>query len=97
MGIELVENQLRGLLRVTLSTAEKREHVRDKNRIAFGDARVDDAYSKNIQISELNALNAVLAVIKWKKLFGFYCDTDHEHNTLYMIDGNELINEDKDG
>ena len=96
MGVEMVDNRLRGLLRVTLSTADKRDHVRDKNRIAFGDARVDDVYSKNIQISELNALNAVFAVIKWKKLFGFYCDTDHEHNSLYMIDGNELINEDED-
>jgi antirestriction protein ArdC len=31
----------------------------------------------NIQIAELNALNAALAVIKWKKLCGFYAVQDN--------------------
>ena len=41
-------------------------------------------YSHNIQIAELNALNAALAVIKWKKLAGFYVDLEGEHFTVYL-------------
>ena len=43
----------------------------------------------------MNALNALLAVIRWKKIVGFYDDLEHEHNTISLIDGNTLINEDK--
>ena len=40
MGIALVDDQLLGIVRVTASTAEKSDHVRDKKRIGFsaGDA-----------------------------------------------------------
>ena len=95
MGIEKRDDKLRGILRVTVSTPEMRNHVRDKGRISFTDLGANDEYSQNIQIPELNALNAVLAVIKWKKLFGFYSDDDHNHFTLYSIDGNYLVNEDE--
>ncbi len=53
-----------------------------------------DEYSRNIQIADLNALNAALAVIKWKKFCGFYRDLACERFTTYAIDGNKLINED---
>ena len=95
MGIELVDDQLQGIVRVTTSTAEKREHVRDKKRIGLSGGDADGAYSQNIQIAELNALNAALAVIKWKKLFGFYRDLDREHFCTYTLDGNLIINEDQ--
>lgn len=95
MGIEKRDDKLRGILRVTVSTPEMRTHVRDKGRISFTDLGANDEYSQNIQIPELNALNAVLAVIKWKKIFGFYSDDDHNHFTLYSIDGNYLVNEDE--
>ena len=95
MGIELVDDQLLGILRVTTSTTEKRAHVRDKNRIGFSGGDPDGVYSRNIQIAELNALNAALAVIKWKKLFGFYLDLEQEHFSTYTLDGNLIINEDQ--
>lgn len=95
MGLELVDDTLTGILRVTASTPEKREHVREHKRISFADAGVDNLYSKNIQIADLNALNAALAVVKWKKLFGFYADLEGEHNSLYLISGNTLINGDE--
>jgi tRNA A37 threonylcarbamoyladenosine dehydratase len=95
MGLELVDDTLTGILRVTASTPEKREHVREHKRISFNDAGVDNLYSKNIQIADLNALNAALAVVKWKKLFGFYADLEREHNSLYLISGNTLINGDE--
>jgi hypothetical protein len=95
MGIVAVDGSLIGQLRVTTSTAVKRDHVRARNRIPFSDGEADNEYSRNIQIADLNALNAALAVIKWKKLFGFYGDLEHEHFSAYQVDGNCLINEDQ--
>ena len=40
-------------------------------------------YASNIQIVELNALNASFAVLKWKQLSGFYQDLEHEHHLTY--------------
>jgi hypothetical protein len=93
MGVQLVDNALMGILTVTTSTEKKRDHLR--NRVAFGDGEGDNEYSRNVQIADLNALNAALAVIKWKKLCGYYHDLAHEHFTAYTISRNQLLNEDK--
>ena len=92
MGVELVDDKLLGVLRVTASTPDMMDHVGSK--VPFSDFD-DDEYSSNIQIADLNALNAALAVIKWKKLCGFYLDLEAEHFSTYTIDGNKLINEDQ--
>jgi hypothetical protein len=94
MGLYKVDDALGGQLRVTTSTPGHRQDARQ--RISFVDGEQDE-YSQNIQIAELNSLNATLAVLKWKKLNGFYLDLDQEHNTMYVVNGNALINEDKDG
>lgn len=94
MGLYKVDEALAGQIRVTVSTPDRREDAR--RRISFVDGEQDE-YSQNIQTAELNSLNAALAVIKWKKLNGFYLDLDNEHNTVYVLDGNTMINEDKDG
>jgi len=94
MGIELDDNQsLGGIVRVTASTTSMRDHVRAKNRISFSDT-ADDDYNRNIQVADLNGLNAAMAVIKWKKIVGFYRDLEGEHFTAYTIDGNNVVNED---
>jgi hypothetical protein len=92
MGVDLTGTELRGLVRVTTGIPEKRDHL--SKRLSFGDGGADNDYSRNIQIADLNALNAALAVIKWKKLCGFYQDLEHEHASLYMINGNVIANED---
>lgn len=92
MGIELVDDSLRGVVRTTTSTPAKRDHVRAK--VQLNDADGNDEYSRNIQIAELNALNAALAVVKWKKLFGFYQDEEREHSSVYVVAGNALVSED---
>ncbi len=40
-------------------------------------------------------LNAALAVMKWKKLRGFYRDLENEHHSTFTTDGNMLLNEDR--
>jgi hypothetical protein len=91
MGLELDDGSLGGILRVTASTPEKRDHVRQRISFAGG---AKDIYASNIQVAELNALNAVLAVVKWKKIRGFYRDLEGEHHCTYTTDGNMLINGD---
>ncbi|TIT00648.1 MAG: ThiF family adenylyltransferase [Mesorhizobium sp.] len=92
MGLELDEGSLGGILRVTASTPQKRDHL--PQRISFVGGGVEDIYASNIQVADLNALNAVLAVVKWKKIRGFYRDLEHEHHCTYTTDGNMLINGD---
>lgn len=93
MGINLVDSALQGMLRVTTSTPAKRDHVRQ--RVSLADPAVDDAYHHNIQIADLNSLNAALAVMRWKKYCGFYHDLEREHHTTFSIDGNHLLNEER--
>jgi hypothetical protein len=92
MGIHLGDDRLSGLLRVTTSTPEKRSHFR--TRVSLCDTDQYNDYDTNVQVADLNALNAALAVIRWKKLYGFYHDAENEHNGLYAIIDNSLVNED---
>jgi hypothetical protein len=93
MGVQLVEEALLGIITVTASSPQKRDHFRE--RVAFNDGQAENEYSRNVQIPDLNALNATLAVIKWKKLCGYYHDFSKEHFCAYTIEGNRLANEDK--
>jgi len=94
MGIQKTkDNMLTGILRVTSGTKNKRDHIR--NRITLNESSGNE-YDTNIQIADLNALNAALAVIKWKKHLGFYADFEKENNTSYSIDTNFLKSDDID-
>jgi hypothetical protein len=94
MGIYLSGDALGGLVRTTTSIRGGRAHVWNKKRIPFSAGGDRNEYDRNIQIADLNALNAALAVIKWKKLFGFYIDQERELYSTYAIGGNDLDNED---
>ncbi len=96
MGLELTNGSLGGIIRVTASTQEMRRHVHE-GRVSFGDGGGQNIYSSNIQVADLNALNAVLAVIKWKKIRGFYRDLEKEHHCTYTTDGNMLLNGNTEG
>jgi len=61
-----------------------RDHVRAKNRIPLNWG-AENEYDKNIQIADLNALNAALAVVAWKKLLGFYHEAPRMHYSTYTI------------
>ena len=79
-------------MRVTAGFPQADKHIWEKGAITFSDPDVGNEYSWNIQVSDLNALNAALAVIKWKKWAGFYVDLEREMHSVYPIDGNILIN-----
>lgn len=92
MGLYDTDGTIGGQVRTTLSTPQRRDHLHHRVPLAGTDA--PNAYDANIQIADLNALNATLAVIRWKKLFGFYADFEGEHHSTYVIDGNTVINDD---
>ncbi len=93
IGTELLEDKLElwAICRVTTSTPKKHDHV--SRRVSFAEAG-DDDYERNIQIAELNALCACMAVIKWKKFCGFYQDLEGEHDSTYSTNIQMLTAED---
>ena len=93
MGVYAKNDSLYGVLRVATGTPASYAVLRQNARVPLSDGAGDE-YSSNIQIADLNALNAMLAIVKWKKLFGFYGDLEREHFSTYTLDGNTVTNED---
>ena len=84
MGLSRLSGRVDGGLRATLVDETTREKViADSTLPTWEDA--DDLYDKNIQISELNALNAALAVILFKQRYGFYESADPIYNVLLSL------------
>ena len=88
MGIEKTDDKLLGVVRTSFCEAPKSAATRR------GDGRARDIgeYERNVQIVELNALNAALAVIRWKKHRDLYMDLGREYRSTYTIDGNHMSN-----
>jgi hypothetical protein len=93
MGATEHDGSIGASVRVTTSTPAMRDHL--GKRLSFGSGHEDD-YRLDIQVADLNALNAALAVIRWKKLVGYYDDLEHEYNCVYDVDGNHMTNSDLD-
>ncbi len=78
------DGPIKGMLRTTYYPADRAAELR-----ADGHAEMQDApegiYRTNIQIAELNALNAAIAVIRFKQLRGFYVDGVQGNNFLFDI------------
>ncbi|KUF15772.1 ThiF family adenylyltransferase [Streptomyces silvensis] len=91
LGIDETDGRLGGLLRVTTSLSGRREQAR--RRIPIPAPERDD-YGHNIQTADLNALNAMLAVIRWKRYVGTYADATGEGFATYSLITNEISNED---
>lgn len=91
LGVQQIGDSLIGTVRLTLGTAQKNDHL--INRIGAAELGEND-YASNIQIADLNCLNATLAVIKWKKHLVFYQDLKKEHNSLYFVNTCKIINDD---
>ena len=90
MGLYRIDDSLAGTIRTTLCCAKRHQHAESCIDMAGDEAPGE--YERNTQLAELNALNAALAVIRWKKARGFYNDLAQEFNCEYIIDGNRIIN-----
>ena len=85
-------SSLRGMCRFTVGAPDCHGHIDEV--VSFADSLADDVY-RNIQVADLNMLNASMAVIRWKKLRGFYADDMREHHSLYTTATHSLTKEDK--
>jgi hypothetical protein len=94
MGLNRVgaAGPLGGMLRATYYPAEDATKIRDMGLAELAD-RPDDEYRQNVQIGELNALNACLAIIRYKKLRGFYSDTAPSLHMLLELGDLKLFSE----
>lgn len=90
MGIKQTGDALGGQLRTT-RIVPGTQHQEWSSQLSFVDESEND-YDQNIQIAELNMLNAAHAVLAWKKYIGYYRDIEMEVESLYVIDGNRLMN-----
>lgn len=87
MGVQRQDNSLRGTLRVTTGIKDRYEHL--ARRISYVDVNADE-YDWNIQTADLNMMNAAMAVLKWKKLFGYYVDRKGEMNSTFTVSRNRM-------
>jgi hypothetical protein len=76
---------------MTAATKGKKDHLSERISLSENE---DNDYATNIQIADLNAMNAFMAVQKWKKLIGFYVDLTGEFNQSYVITSSKMFNED---
>lgn len=97
MNLDLIEEGqcLRGTCRVTLCTLEKYDHF--SNHVPLTGNNKDNLYDKNIQVADMNAVNAAMAVIKWKKYCGFYQDCHKERQSAYVINTHQLTRDETEG
>jgi hypothetical protein len=87
LGLTRVENSLRGTVRATSATLGRYDHI--DHRISYRDI-AEDEYDLNMQTADLNMLNAVMAVIRWKKVCGYYIDSRDERHSSYTVASNVL-------
>ena len=92
MGLNRTKGALNGMIRATYYSAEHGQTVRVKGLAPLLD-NPDDLYRTNIQISELNALNACLAVIKFKQLRGFYFEEIPYYHLLLEVGDLKIVGE----
>jgi len=92
MGIINSDGQLGGIARVVCSIPETRQEAEAHISYAEDDGGANE-YATNIQIAELNALNAAMAVIRWKQHFGIYQDHRGNFYQGYSIASGEVIGE----
>ena len=90
LGLDREGGELKGMVRTTLIQPGHAQFITDNAPIPI-EAVDEDEYNTNIQIAELNALNATLAVIRFKKWRGFYQDQRTEINSLYVVARNSMI------
>ncbi|QVK20762.1 ThiF family adenylyltransferase [Mycoplasmatota bacterium] len=90
IGIKKVEEKLIGTVNVVKS--DYQEDSKFYERITSS-SEEDLLYDSNIQIAEINALAATLAIIKWKQSIGIYVDYDKGNTITYNIEQGGLINE----
>lgn len=78
------QGSIKGLLRTTYFPPGQAADIAAQGHAETKDAP-EGVYRTNIQLIELNALNAAIAVIRYKQLRSFYADDVRGNNLLFDI------------
>lgn len=82
MGLNRKQHSLAGTVRVTYYPPDKAAAMRDRKLAELVD-HPEDEYRAQVQLSELNALNASIAVMRYKQVRGFYLDDKSPDHLLF--------------
>jgi hypothetical protein len=91
IGVDVDAGGLSGQVRLTAGLPGR--PVSGRSWVPLDPTGSDALYSTNIQVSDLNALAAVLAVLRWKRYLGFYLDQEDEQHTLFTVSGNDIVDD----
>ena len=92
MGLNRLQGPIDGALRATYYSVEDGQRLRDLALAELVDDPADE-YRIHIQTAELNALNAALAVIKFKQIRGFYVDKDALNSLVLQVSNIKTLHE----
>lgn len=84
------QRQLLGTCRVTSGSPDQYDHV--GSHIPMSDEEIENVYTDNVQIAELNSANAAFAVIRWKVMSGFYADERFSVSSSFSTNFNAIMN-----
>jgi hypothetical protein len=92
MGLDRKRGPINGMLRTTYYPADHGQKIRDKGLAEMSDPP-EDIYHTNIQIGEINALNACFAIIRFKQLRAFYFEEIPYYHLLAEIGDLKIVGE----
>lgn len=95
MGLDRKQGPLSGQLRATYYSPEDAQARMDQEFAMLVD-HPDGEYRLNIQIPELNAMNAVLAINQYKKIKGFYFDSSTDFHFVFRVSDTKIVTRSKD-
>lgn len=90
MGLSMTDDAVVGAVRTTVGTPTT--HPAALERIPLVSAQ-DGPYASNVQIAELNALNAAFAVVAWKRSCGFYVSAGAGDHEVYVVESGAMHRE----
>jgi hypothetical protein len=93
IGVTRKGDTLLATARVTAANGQRQEHLAEHVSME-PDKDGQDDYGTNIQIAELNALNAAVAVIHWKRQYGFYDNTEQSTHVQVAVEQLKIYTDD---
>lgn len=92
MGLHRKQDKLNGMLRMTYFETANAQTMMDMGLVEIAD-NPDDEYKVPVQTAELNALNASLAVLRYKQVIGFYLDENDFGHILFKLNDVRIFGE----
>lgn len=89
VGLNKEADGIAGALRIMTSLPGRNDHIGRDDLISYF-AGENAEYDTNLQVDELNALTANLAMVRYKKHLGFYANVEGELHTVYVVNSGDL-------